>query len=118
MPSCLLLSTLLGSALFAGLGEVAVGRLLVEGGHRALILGPAGAYLLEGEANSALYGLARRPGGYLAVGHLGERLLRVTLDAEAAPSRPWWAAKASSGGPTAASPGGATWGPRAGRRWS
>ena len=85
MPSCLLLSTLLGSALFAGLGEVAVGRLLVEGGHRALILGPAGAYLLEGEANSALYGLARMPGGYLAVGHLGERLLRVTLDAEGRP---------------------------------
>jgi hypothetical protein len=44
MPSCLLLSTLLGSALFAGLGEVAVGRLLVEGGHRALILGPGGTW--------------------------------------------------------------------------
>ena len=88
MPSCLLLSTLLGSALFAGLGEVAVGRLLVEGGHRALILGPAGAYLLEGEANSALYGLARRPGGYLTVGHLGERLLRVTEDPPAPPRTP------------------------------
>lgn len=85
MGGCLLLSTLLGSALFAGLGEVGVGRLLVEGGHRALVVTPRGAYALEGEANSALYGLARRPGGYLAVGHLGEGLLWAELDGEGRP---------------------------------
>lgn len=63
MPSCLLLSTLLGSALFAGLGEVAVGRLLVEGGHRALILGPAGAYLLEGRPTPPSTAWPEGPGG-------------------------------------------------------
>ncbi|GAB5603508.1 hypothetical protein FJNA_20340 [Thermus sp. FJN-A] len=89
MLPCLLLSTLLGSALFAGLGGVAVGRLLVEGGHRALVLGPAGAHVLEGAADSALYGLARRPGGYLAVGHLGKGLLRVELDAQGRPLAAW-----------------------------
>ncbi|TBH20584.1 hypothetical protein [Thermus thermamylovorans] len=82
---CLLLATLLGSALFAGLGEVAVGRLLVEGGHRALVLGPGGAYALGEGENSALYGLAPRAGGYLAVGHLGEGLLWAELDGRGKP---------------------------------
>ena len=55
MPSCLLLSTLLGSALFAGLGEVAVGRLEVEGDSEGLVLDWPG--LLRGKAR-----LLRRPG--------------------------------------------------------
>ncbi|WP_244880588.1 hypothetical protein [Thermus parvatiensis] len=55
MPSCLLLSTLLGSALFAGLGEVAVGRLEVEGDSEGLVLDWPG--LLQGQAR-----LLRRPG--------------------------------------------------------
>ncbi|MFN3179891.1 MAG: hypothetical protein ACK41R_07085 [Thermus sp.] len=80
MAPCLILSTLLGSALFAGLGEVAVGRLWAEGGHRALVVAQSGAHVLTREENSALYGLARTPDGYLAVGHVGKALLQVGLD--------------------------------------
>ncbi|TFU27215.1 hypothetical protein E0687_02340 [Thermus tengchongensis] len=94
MMSCLLLSTLLGSALFAGLGEVGVGRLWVEGGHRALVVTSHGAYALEAGEDSALYGLARTPEGFLTVGHLGKSLLRVGLDPK---GKPLWAEAGGQG---------------------
>ncbi|WP_105317724.1 hypothetical protein [Thermus tenuipuniceus] len=87
MATCLILSTLLGSSLFAGLGEVTVGRLLVEGGHRALAVAQSSAYALVKEENSALYDLAPTPDGYLAVGHVGEALLRLELDPQGNPVR-------------------------------
>ncbi len=93
MASCWILSTLLGSALFAGLGEVAVGRLLVEGGHQALVVTQEGAHTLA-KRDSALYGLARTPEGFLAVGHLGKSLLRVGLDPK---GKPLWAEAGGQG---------------------
>lgn len=89
-----MLSTLLGSALFAGLGEVAAGRLLVEGGHRALVVAQSGAHVLAKEEDSALYGLARTPDGYLAVGHVGKALLQVGLDQT---GKPLWAKAGGQG---------------------
>ncbi|MDM7323438.1 MAG: hypothetical protein P3W93_000305, partial [Thermus sp.] len=85
MAACLMLSTLLGSAFFAGLPEVAVGRLLVAGGHRALVMTQEGGYTLLDKEDSALYGLARIPGGFLAVGHLGKALLRIRLSPKGTP---------------------------------
>lgn len=93
MASCWILPTLLGSALFAGLGKVAVGRLLVERGHQALVVTREGAHILA-EKDSALYGLARTPEGFLAVGHLGKSLLRVGLDPK---GKPLWAEAGGQG---------------------
>ncbi len=80
--ACLLLATLYNSALFAGHGEIAVGRAWVEDRRlEALIVTAQGAYTLgDPDTDEGLYGLAPISDGYVAVGFSGEQALLLYLN--------------------------------------
>ncbi len=88
-PVCLLLASLANSALFAGAGEVWVGRAWVEGQRlEALVVTPQGAYALgDAETDEGLYSLAPIPEGYVAVGFSGPQALVVWLGRDGTPRK-------------------------------